>query len=59
MASYHMEDEALVWFQDFKDARQLTSWDAFIKALHIRFGTLAYVDPMETLSELRQVSSVA
>ena len=54
-----MEDEALVWFQDFKDARQFTSWDAFIRALHIRFGTLAYDDPMEALSKLRQVNSVA
>jgi len=54
-----MEDEALVWFQDVKDAGQFTSWDAFIKALHIRFGTLAYDDPMEALPKLRQVSSVA
>ena len=48
-----MEDEALVWFQDADDARQFTSWDAFIRALHIRFDTLADDDPMEALSKLR------
>ena len=54
-----MEDKALVWFQDAKDAGQFTRWDAFTRALHIRFGTLAYDNPMEALSKLRQVSPVA
>ena len=54
-----MDDEALVWFQDAEDAGQFTSQDAFIRALHIRFGTLVYDDPMEALSKLRQVISVA
>ena len=38
---------------------QFTSWEAFVKALHARFGTTAYDDPMETLTRLRQVNSVA
>jgi len=53
LASYHMEEEALIWFQDAKDVGQFTSWDAFIRALHIRFGISAYDNPMEALSKLR------
>ena len=41
------------------EASQFTSWEAFVKALHARFGTTAYDDPMETLTRLRQVDSVA
>ena len=41
------------------EAIQFTSWEAFVKALHARFGTTAYDDPMETLTRLRQVDSVA
>ncbi|XP_075643266.1 uncharacterized protein LOC142614597 [Castanea sativa] len=38
---------------------QFTSWEAFVRALHTRFGALAYDDPMEALTKLRQVSSVS
>ncbi|KAK9984354.1 hypothetical protein SO802_033879 [Lithocarpus litseifolius] len=54
-----MEEEALIWFQEAKEAGQFTSWEAFVRALHIRFGANTYDDPMETLTRLRQVSSVA
>ena len=30
-----------------------------IQALHIRFGTTTYDDPMETLTQLRQTASVS
>ena len=58
LASYHMEEEALIWFQEVEEASQFTSWEAFVRALHIRFGATAYDDPMETLTRLRQVGSV-
>ena len=54
-----MEDEALIWFQETEETRQFTSWEAFVRALHTRFGALAYDDPMEALIKLRQVSSVS
>ena len=41
------------------EAGQFTSWEAFVRALHVRFGTTTYDDPMETLTRLRQVHSVA
>ena len=56
LASYHTEDEALVWFQDAEESRQFMSWEAFVRALHVRFGASAYDDP---LTRLRQVSSIA
>ena len=30
-----------------------------MRPLHVRFGTLAYNDPMETLTKLRKVGNVA
>ena len=53
-----MEDEALVCFQDAKDTGQFTSWEAFVRSLHTRFGISTYNDPMKALTKLRQVSSV-
>jgi hypothetical protein len=58
MASFHMEGEALIWFQDADDAGQFPTWDAFLQALLTRFGP-TYDDPMEALMRLRQVSTVA
>ena len=50
LAFYRKEYEDLVWFQDAKDAGQFTSWEAFVKSLHTRFGTSTYDDPMEALT---------
>lgn len=54
-----MEEEALIWCQGVEEAGQFISWEAFVRALHIRFGATAYDDPMENLTRLRQVGSVA
>lgn len=50
-----MEGKALIWFQELKSTGGLTSWDGFLRALSIRFGKGPYDDPMETLSNLKQV----
>lgn len=42
-----------------KDAGKFTSWEAFVGALHVRFGSFAYNDPMETLTRLKQVGSMS
>ena len=34
-------------------------WEALVQALHVRFATAAYDDPMETLTRLRQTNTVA
>ena len=35
-ASYHLDDEALIWFQDCE--RSLDSWESFVRAIQVRFG---------------------
>lgn len=34
------------------------SWEAFVKALQIRFGSLAYDDPMKALTRLKQLITI-
>jgi hypothetical protein len=57
MASFHMEGEALIWFQDADESDQFPTWNAFVQAMLTRFG-LVYDDPMEALMRLCQSSSV-
>ena len=59
LASFHMEGETLIWFQEAEETGVFHDWDSLIQALHVRFGTTTYDDPMETLTRLRQTSSVA
>ena len=35
------------------------TWEAFVRALQIRFGSTAFDDLMEALTRLRQTSSIA
>ena len=58
MASYHLDEEALIWFQDAEQSGGFSSWEVFIKALQTRFGVTAYDDPMEALTRLKQTSTV-
>ena len=36
----------------------ITSWEAFVTALNIRFGASSYDDPMEALINVKQLSTV-
>ncbi|XP_042950090.1 uncharacterized protein LOC122282205 [Carya illinoinensis] len=54
MASFYMDCKALIWFQEMEDSGHLPNWDAFTKALLIRFGPNIYDDPIEELTKLRQ-----
>ncbi|XP_030949790.1 uncharacterized protein LOC115973672 [Quercus lobata] len=58
MALYHLDGEALIWFQEAEQARGFASWEVFVQALQTRFGTIAYVDRMEALTRLKQMTSV-
>ena len=58
MASYHMEREALIWFQNAKNYGLFRDWEAFVKAVHVRFGATSHDDPMESLTKLKQTSLV-
>lgn len=39
LASFHMEDETLVWFQDASKAGTFHSWEDFSQVLQVRFGS--------------------
>ena len=58
MASYYLDCEALIWFQQAEQARGFASQEVFVQALQTRFGTTTYDDPMEALTRLKQVTSV-
>lgn len=47
IASFHLDDEALIWFQDASEAGVFHSWEEFVQALQVRFGSSPYDDPME------------
>jgi hypothetical protein len=38
MAAYHMEGDALIWFQDSEECNYFTDWKSFTDALQLRFG---------------------
>ena len=58
MASFHMDGDALVWFQDSDENGVFATWEGFVEALLTRFGSTTYKDPMESLTRLRQTSNV-
>ena len=59
VAFFHMEQEALVWFQDAEEAAMFSEWEGMVQALRVRFGSTPYNDPMEALIKLMQISTVA
>ena len=59
IAYFHMELEALIWFQEAKEAGVFSNWESLVQALHVRFGSTAYDDLMKVLTRPRQTSSFA
>uniref|UniRef100_A0A2N9I5B5 Chromo domain-containing protein n=1 Tax=Fagus sylvatica TaxID=28930 RepID=A0A2N9I5B5_FAGSY len=55
--SYHLDEEALVWFQDYE--YELHGCNDFVRAIQIRFGPASYDDPMELLTKLKQTHNIA
>ena len=58
MASFHMDGDALVWFQDNDEIGVFATWESFVEVLLRKFGNTAYEDPMESLTRLRQTTNV-
>ncbi|KAF7818664.1 Transposon Ty3-G Gag-Pol polyprotein [Senna tora] len=59
LASLHMKGAAYAWYKWIVQNSLVQSWDEFLKALLLRFGTELYDDPRVALKQLRQTSSVA
>lgn len=53
MVSFHMEIEALVWYQDALNSSQFSRWKSFVKALQVCVGPSASVGLMEALTCLK------
>ena len=58
MASFDMDGDALVWFQDSDENGAFATWEGYVEALLTRFGSTTYKDPMESLIRLRKTSNV-
>jgi len=54
-----MEGSALAWFQWMHRSGQLSSWSAFLHAIHARFSSSTYEDPTGLLCKLTQQSIVS
>ena len=59
ITSFYMEGPALAWFQWMYHSGQLSSWSAFLLAIHTRFSSSAYEDPTGVLCKLMQRSTVS
>ena len=55
-ASYHLDEEVLIWFQDCE--HEIMNWNDFVRAVQMRFGRVTCDDPMETLTKLRHTHFV-
>lgn len=58
MSAFHMNGDALVWFQDSNDVGLFVGREGFVIALLTRFGTTVDEDTMEALTRLKQTTSV-
>jgi len=55
---FYMEGQALAWFQWMHQNGQLSSWPAFLHALHSRFTSTTYEDPIGLLCKFQQRTTV-
>ena len=59
IASFHMEGEKQIWFQESEETGVFYDWESLVQAMQVRFGTIAYDDPMELLTRLRQTATMS
>ncbi|KAL0291649.1 UNVERIFIED_CONTAM: hypothetical protein Sradi_7018500 [Sesamum radiatum] len=58
MISFYMHGDALSWFKWMFNNRQLSSWDAFVRSLELRFGPSSFDNHQAMLFKLRQYGTV-
>ncbi|KAL0303885.1 UNVERIFIED_CONTAM: Retrovirus-related Pol polyprotein from transposon.6 [Sesamum radiatum] len=57
MISFFIKGEALSWFKWMSSNHQLSSWEAFVRALELRFGPSSFENHQAALFKLRQRGS--
>ena len=58
LAAYHLEGEAQLWYQLFKESEEIVSWETMKEGLHIRYGPMQFSDFFGDLTKLRQTGTV-
>lgn len=59
IASSHMDDEALMWFQDATEAGAFPLCEEIVEAIQVRYGSSAYDELMEALTWLKLVTTIS
>lgn len=59
IASFHMEGPAYSWYKWVVKNQLVQTWNEFLTALQLMFGTSLYDDPKAALKELKQTSTIA
>ena len=58
LASFHLQDDALEWYQWYEQTQPNVTWEELTQALCVRFGPSDYEDFDEALAKLRQTGTV-
>jgi hypothetical protein len=58
LAAYHLEGEAQLWYQLFKESEETVSWETMKEGLHVRYGPTQFDDFFGDLTKLRQIGTV-
>jgi hypothetical protein len=58
LAAYHLEGEAQLWYQLFKESEEQVSWETLRSELHVRYGPTQFDDFFGDLTKLRQTGTV-
>ncbi|XP_065632203.1 uncharacterized protein LOC136068679 [Quercus suber] len=58
LASFHLQDDALQWYQWYEKTQPNVQWEEFTQALCVRFGPSDYEDFDEALAKVRQTGTV-
>ncbi|KAK4837557.1 hypothetical protein QYF36_006481 [Acer negundo] len=59
IVSFHLKGRALHWYKLLETDQAITSWEAFSRALTLRFGPTEYDIPAIALSNLRQQTTIS
>lgn len=58
LASFHLQDEALQWYQWYEKTQPNMQWEEFTQALCVHFGPSNYEDFDKALAKLQQTGTV-
>jgi hypothetical protein len=54
LVAYHLDGESQMWYQLFKDSKEVLTWDSLKAALHVRYRSTIFKDHFNDLMKLQQ-----